>query len=98
MSSENMRLGFALPQTGALASRENMASGARRAEELGLDSVWVLDRVMAPEQPKAPYPASADGSLPEQFNRTLDPLGTLSFVAAITERVTLGTSIMNLPY
>lgn len=93
-----MKLGFALPQIGALASRENMISGARQAEDLGFDSVWVLDRVMSPEHPKVPYPASIDGSLPEGFKRNLDPLETLSFVAAITERVTLGTSILNLPY
>ncbi len=93
-----MNLGFALPQIAGFASRENMISGANRAEELGFDSVWVLDRLMWPEQPKAPYPASPDGSLPEQFKRTLDPLDTLSFVAGITDKVTLGTNIINLPY
>lgn len=93
-----MKLGFALPQIAALAGRGSLTAAARRAEELGFDSVWVLDRLMVPEQPQAPYPATPDGSLPDEFKRVLDPLETLTFVAAITERVTLGTSILNLPY
>ncbi len=93
-----MKLGFSLPQVGDLAGRENVSLVARRAEELGFDSVWVIDRLMIPDQPRAPYPASADGILPEAFKRVLDPLDTLSFVAAITERVGLGSSILNLPF
>ena len=93
-----MRFGFALPQIGAFAGPDALVTVATRAEELGYDSVWVLDRVLAPLDPRAPYPPSADGSLPEPFKRVLDPLETLTFVAAHTSRVALGTSVLNLPY
>ena len=93
-----MRLGFALPQVGTFAGPDALSRIARTSEELGYDTLWVLDRVLAPTDPQAPYPASADGSLPDEFKHVLDPVGTLTFVAALTSRVGLGTSILNLAY
>lgn len=93
-----MRLGYSLPQIGSIAGPDSLARVARTAEELGFDSVWVLDRVLFPVAPRAPYPATPDGALPEDYQRVLDPIGTLTWVAAITERVSLGTSILCLPF
>jgi probable F420-dependent oxidoreductase len=93
-----MRIGWTLPQHGAVAGPDSLIRFARRAEELGIDSLWVCERLLWPVAPKAPYPASADGSLPVQFQRELDPLETLTFVAAHTRRARLGTSVINLPY
>jgi probable F420-dependent oxidoreductase len=93
-----MRIGFALPQIGGLGGPENIEKATRRAEELGYDSLWVLDRLLAPVKPRAPYPASADGSLPAQYRNVLDPLETLTFAAAHSKRIALGTSILNLPW
>lgn len=92
-----MRLGFALPQIGPWAGPDMVTRVARRAEELGLDSLWVLDRLLYPVAPKAPYPVG-DGSLPEVYKTSLDPLDTLTFVAGQTSRIALGTSILNLPW
>ena len=92
-----MRSGFALPQVGEAAGPEAVAQVAKRAEALGVDSLWVLDRALYPVAPKAPYPVG-DGTLPLQYRTTLDPFATLSFVAGQTERVKLGTSILNLPW
>ena len=92
-----MRLGFALPQIGSAAGPDALLTVAKGAEDLGFDSLWVLDRVLWPIQPQAPYPAG-DGTLPELYKTVLDPLGTLTFVAAHTSRVGLGTSVLNLPY
>ena len=50
-----------------------------------------------PPIPKAPYPV-ADGILPALYKTVLDPLETLTFVAAHTTRIGLGTSILNLPW
>ena len=86
-----MKLGISLPQIGPQASPENLIRVARRAEELGYDSVWVLERLLWPINPKEPYPASADGSLPETYQIVFDPLETLAFVAAHTSRAQLGT-------
>jgi probable F420-dependent oxidoreductase len=56
---------------------------ARAAEAIGFDSVWITDHVIAAQH----------------FYRVswLEPLTTLSFVAAATSRVRLGTSILILP-
>jgi len=70
---------------------------AKRAEDLGFDSLWVLDRMLWPVSPRAPYPID-DGSLPVKYKNVLDPLETLTFAAAHTRRVVLGTSVLNLPW
>ncbi|HSE36919.1 MAG TPA: LLM class F420-dependent oxidoreductase [Blastocatellia bacterium] len=93
-----MKVGISLPQLGPQASAESLVSVARRAEELGYDSVWVLERLLWPLAPKEPYPASADGRLPETYQSVLDPIETLTFVAAHTTKVLLGTSVLVLPY
>jgi probable F420-dependent oxidoreductase len=92
-----MRLGFALPQIGAFAGPEPVAAIAQRAEALGYDSLWVLDRLLWPVKPQAPYPVG-DGSLPEVYKRALDPVETLTFAAALTRKIALGTSILNMPW
>jgi probable F420-dependent oxidoreductase len=92
-----MRLGFALPQVGSAAGPDSLITVAQRAEDLGFDSLWVLDRILYPVHPRAPYPVG-DGTLPVQYKRVLDPLETLTFAAAHTRRVALGTSVLNLPW
>jgi len=92
-----MRIGFGLPQLGPFADPESLTKVARRAEELGFSSVWVFDRLLHPLQPKVPYPLG-DGSLPDVYRRVLDPVEILTFVAARTERVRLGTSVLNIPW
>jgi probable F420-dependent oxidoreductase len=92
-----MQLGFTLPQCGDAATPDNLRGVALEAEALGYDSLWVLDRLLYPVAPRAPYPATADGSLPRMAQRVLDPLTTLTFVAACTHRIALGTSVLILP-
>ena len=93
-----MKVGISLPQLGLQASADNLIKVARRAEELGYDSAWVLERILWPISPKEPYPASPDGSLPDAYQIVLDPLETLTFVAAHTSKIRLGTSVLVLPY
>lgn len=63
---------------------------ARRAEQLGYRSWWVGDHVVLPS-PRVPESPMA----PE--DPILDPLLHLSYVAALTERMELGTGILILP-
>ena len=93
-----MKIGCTLPQCGALASRENLIRVAQRAEELGYDSVWVLERLLWVVNPRDPYLPSPDGSWPASFQNVFDPIETLTFVAAHTRNVRLGTSALVLPY
>jgi probable F420-dependent oxidoreductase len=92
-----MRLGFGLVQTGKIPGPDAVSSVARRAEDLGFDSLWVFDRLLYPLKPQVPYPMG-DGSLPELYKRVLDPVETLTFVAGQTSHVALGTSVLNLPW
>jgi probable F420-dependent oxidoreductase len=92
-----MRFGFALPQVGSVVGPEALLKVAKRAEDLGFESLWVLDRILWPVNPRAPYPIG-DGSLPVQYKSVLDPVETLTFAAAHTSRIALATGVLNLPW
>jgi probable F420-dependent oxidoreductase len=91
-----MKAGILLPQTGASATRENILYVAKEAEKEGLDSVWVFERFLWPLKPKTPYVATPDGSLPVEYQNVLDPLETLTYVAGNTNRISLGTCLIDM--
>jgi probable F420-dependent oxidoreductase len=80
-----MTYGIHLPQYGRVASGEAVARTARHAEELGFRDVWVSDHVVHP----------AEQTYPSPF--LLDPFVTLTWAAAVTGRVGLGTSVVVVP-
>src|SRR5215813_7415010 len=82
-----MKLGICLPHYGRPIEVGRMLEVARRAEERGLDSVWVTDHVIVPEQANVIYREDM-----------LDPLAVLPWLAGVTHRVALGTSVVILPY
>jgi probable F420-dependent oxidoreductase len=69
---------------------------AQNAESEGFDSLWVFERLLWPINPQTPYPATPDGSLPNEYQIMLDPLETLTYVAAKTNKIALGTSVMDI--
>lgn len=91
-----MKIGMFLPHIGEQATKENIVYTAKEAEKAGIDSVWALDRLLWPLNPQTPYVASPDGSLPVEYQNVFDPLTTLAFAAGITERISLGTSIIDM--
>ncbi|MGH9975118.1 MAG: LLM class F420-dependent oxidoreductase [Nitrososphaeraceae archaeon] len=91
-----MKVGLFLPQVGEYVTAENILYIATESEKEGIDSVWVLDRLLWPIKPQTPYVATPDGSLPVTYQNVLDPLTTLTYVAAVTERISLGTSIIDM--
>ena len=91
-----MKVGMFLPQFGEYATKENILYIAKEAEKEGVDSLWVLDRLLWPLKPKTPYAATPDGTLPVEYQNVLDPLTTLTYVAGVTERILLGTSIIDM--
>jgi probable F420-dependent oxidoreductase len=93
-----MRVGFALGNIGPIGQTENLLKIAHRAEALGYDSLWTVDRLLWPVAPQTRYGATPDGSLPDVYKRVLDPLDTLTFVAGHTKRIALGTSVLDIPY
>ena len=60
-----MEFGVALPHIGPGASAAAIADVARRAEALGYDSLWALDRLLWPVRPASKYPGNPRGELPE---------------------------------
>ena len=93
-----MKIGFSLPNIGPIATAESVTKIAQRAEALGYSSLWTIERLLYPVKLQAPYPATPDGSLPKEYRRVLDPLDTLTFVAAQTKTIRLGTSVLDMPY
>jgi len=91
-----MKVGMFLPQVGEYATKENILYIAKEAEKEGINSVWVLDRLLWPLNPQTPYVASPDGTLPAEFQNVLDPLTILTYVAGVTKRISLGTSIIDM--
>jgi len=94
-----MDFGWHLPCYGHLATRENLILAAREAESRGFESVFVSDHVALPFEPKTPYPSSRTGTFPlPPTDAFLEPLTALGLVAAVTERVRLGTTVLVLPH
>lgn len=94
-----MRFGVHLVAAGHMIEGEKIARVATRAEELGYDSLWVSDHIVFPVELTSPYPYSPDGKLPlDPTNPLLEPFTVLSYAAAVTKTVKLGTSVIIVPY
>ena len=89
-----MNLGVALPTSGRLASPANIVRIAQEAERLGYASVWTYERLLRPVA-ELPAPDGSMRRIPAPYRLTYEPLETLSYVAALTERVRLGTSVID---
>jgi probable F420-dependent oxidoreductase len=91
-----LKVGITLPQAGEQSTKENIVRTAKAAEDEGFDSLWVFERLLWPINPQTPYVATPDGSLPVEYQNILDPLETLTYVAANTNKIALGTSVMDM--
>ena len=89
-----MELGVGLPTSGDIASPENIARVAREAERLGYDALWTYERLLRP-MAEIPMFGGPPQRVPEVYRTVYEPLETLSYVAALTERIKLGTSIID---
>ena len=83
-----MKIGFSLLNNWGIDDVHALIDLAVRAEALGLDSVWAHDHVF-----NVAHVLDRIGDRPYY-----EPLTLLSYVAARTERVRLGTSVLVLPY
>ena len=81
-----MKFGIWIPSVRPLARPDVIRRSILRAEELGYDSLWTIDHVIAPTANAA------------QFGLLYDPLVVLGLAAGITERIQLGVSVLVLPY
>lgn len=99
MANTEIDWGVHLPHLGRSVSRESLIQFAQTVEAAGVHSGWVSDHVCWPSEIESKYPYTDDGSFaPSPDMAWLDPLGTLQFVAAVTETLRLGTTVLILPY
>ncbi|MFL5701881.1 MAG: TIGR03619 family F420-dependent LLM class oxidoreductase [Ktedonobacteraceae bacterium] len=92
-----MELGVGLPTSAPYASAESIIRIAQEAERLGYNSLWTYERLLYPIA-GITQPDGSTWQLPESYKSVYEPIETLSYVAARTQRVKLGTSIVNAPF
>jgi len=97
-----MEYGFYLPNSGAGAEPDALADIAKLGDRLGFYCMVMPDHILQPNQVNSTYPysltgdilaagQSGDGEWPEQIT-------TLAYLAGVTERIRLVTSVMIIPY
>ena len=82
-----MKFGLLLPHFGEFADRDLILEGAKLAESLDFDSVWVRDHLLF----------EPHGEFESAHRDFFEPLTVLTAVGAVTERITLGTATL-IPY
>ena len=94
-----MKYGVILPNVGTMAYIESLMQIAQRAEGLGYSGVFLSDHIAIPTELRSAYPYRSDGRFPlTSSDRILEPVTTLSYLAAVTRRLHLGFSVLVLPY
>jgi probable F420-dependent oxidoreductase len=75
----------------------DVAEVARKAEELGFDSLWVGEHPVMPVHSTSPFPGSPDGRIPASYSWFVDPFVALARASAVTTTLKLGTGITLVP-
>ena len=70
---------------------------AKRAEEIGFESLWVPEHPILPVKASSPWPGSADGVIPKVYADIVDPFVALGRASAVTSTMKLGTGICLVP-
>ncbi len=68
---------------------------AREAEARGFSALWVVEHTHVPASRRTPYPMG--GELPSIYCESFEPFTYLAQVAAVTERLKVGTGICLVP-
>ena len=94
-----MKIGFAVPNLGALANAEGMIQVAQQADRLGFETLWITDHVIVPRESSSRYPYNESGRLPvDPDGNYFEPLASLAYLGGLTQRIRLGTSVLIAPY
>ncbi len=83
-----MKIGVTIPNNWGIADVRQVLAFGPLAEQLGFDSVWVMDHLFN------------NGYVGDRLQNKpyYHPMATLSHLSATTQRVLLGTSVLVLPY
>ena len=95
-----MKIGFFAPHLGPGASTDAIDRTCAIADELGADTLWAVDHIAFPYGFRAVYPYATHefGESPDRPLEWWDCLSVLTYLAARTERVRVGTGVLVLPY
>ena len=87
-----MKLSINIRNWGPYSTRDILLECARAADASGLDTVWINERLTSA--------LDAPADMPEVVTpgRTLEPLAMLAFLAAATQRIGLGSGVINVPF
>src|SRR5918997_1050795 len=93
-----MKFGIAFANTGPYVAPEAAATIGTAAEQAGFDSLWTVEHVVVPREYASTYPYSGNGKMPGGSDFDIpDPLIWLTWVAARTTTLRLGTGVVILP-
>jgi len=93
-----MRVDLWIPTATPFATPDLLAAIGREAEDREFATIWVGEHVVLFEEYASSYPYADDGRIPAPPGTgLLEPLNTLSFLAARTSTVRLGTAMVLLP-
>ena len=93
-----MDIGLFAPLGNGNASAELLRALGREAEDRGFESISVYDLILLFDDYESRYPYAADGRFPGAGDSgLLEPLTALTYLAAVTDRIRLGTGICVVP-
>ena len=93
-----MKFGMMFANVGPFIQPEEATFLAKSAEDHGIESIWTVEHVVVPAGYQSQYPYSDSGKMPGTEDSPIpDPLIWLSYVAAGTKTIKLGTGILILP-
>lgn len=93
-----MKIGVFATFMSPLATPGMIRDFGRRAEGIGLDSIWMGEHVVLFDRNTYGYPSSKDGRIPvPEGGGMLDVVSAFGFLAAATTRIRLGTGVALVP-
>jgi probable F420-dependent oxidoreductase len=93
-----MQFDLWMPTANPMTTPDLLEAVGREAEQRGISTLWVGEHVVLFTEYASAYPYAADGRVPAPSGSgLLEPMVTLSYLAACTSTVRLGTAMLLLP-
>ena len=94
----DMKVGLFVPLGNGNSNAEILRTLGHEAEARGFESIWVAEHVVMFDDYESQYPYAADGRFPGGGDTgLLEPLTALTYLAAVTDQIRLGTGICLVP-